>query len=306
MAARPRGRDARRHRPRQRTASKATSSAGGTQAPDGEQALHARSTATEEDPEADRSRADPERSRSAGRRRAGRRTVSAARAVSGRFDEQRGTQQLQARRPGAAPASGRSAPPPAPAAPRPRSPSRSPSSRSRAAAAAGRAGAWRPASISASRNDDARCTSGSRASVICVAAGGPSRPTSRSSPSSSGWRAARRKTERTTASTRSQPSPAPLQRRLERGGEVGGAAGDHRLEQGVLGGEPVQDRLLGELELLGDGVERGRLVAPAGERGQGGVEDAVAGGGGAEMALVEELGHLPNGRQNRRAGGRHF
>ena len=63
-------------------------------------------------------------------------------------------------------------------------------------------------------------TSGPSASVICVAAGGPSRPTSRSSPSNSGWRAARRNTERTTASTRAHPSPAPRERRLERLGEV--------------------------------------------------------------------------------------
>ena len=41
-----------------------------------------------------------------------------------------------------------------------------------------------------------------------VAAGGPSRPISRTSPSSSGRRTARRNTERTTASTRAQPLPA--------------------------------------------------------------------------------------------------
>ena len=66
-----------------------------------------------------------------------------------------------------------------------------------------------PASISASKKADARRTNGSSAAVIWVAAGGPNRETSRSRPSSSGWRAARRKTERTTASTRTQPAPAP-------------------------------------------------------------------------------------------------
>jgi len=96
--------------------------------------------------------------------------------------------------------------------------------------------------------------------VIWVAAGGPSRPTSRRNPSRSGWRAAKRNTERTTASTRSQPSPAlpsAASRAAERSCR---AAGDHRLQESVLGGEPVQDRLLRQVESLADGVERGGLV----------------------------------------------
>ena len=54
----------------------------------------------------------------------------------------------------------------------------------------------------------ARCTIGSSAVTRRVAAGVPSRPISRTSPSSSGRRAARRKTDRTTASTLAHPDPA--------------------------------------------------------------------------------------------------
>ena len=72
-------------------------------------------------------------------------------------------------------------------------------------------GSWRrmcPASISASKNPVARCTSGSTAVTNRVAAGVPSRPISRTRPKSSGRRAASRKTDRTTASTRDHPLPA--------------------------------------------------------------------------------------------------
>ena len=145
------------------------------------------------------------------------------------------------------------------------------------AAAAGRGGAScrRPSPPRGTTRPAA--TSGSRASVICVAAGGPSRPTSRRRPEQlrlPGGQPEHR------AHDRLDPVPAlprPWQRRLEGRRQVAGAPGDHRLQQGVLRGEPVEDRLLGELEPLGHGVERRRLVAPAGEGGQGGIEDAVTG-----------------------------
>ena len=110
--------------------------------------------------------------------------------------------------------------------------------------------------------------------------GGRDAPPRGTSPSNSGWRAARRNTERTTASTRSQPSPAPCSAVSSAVERSAGAPGDDGLEQGVLGGEPVEDRLLGDLEPFGHGVERRGLVAPAGEGGQGRVEDAVLGRGG--------------------------
>ena len=72
------------------------------------------------------------------------------------------------------------------------------------------------------------------------------------------------------------PDAGAAQRGLEGLGQVGGAARDDRLEHGVLGGEPVEDALLGELEALGQGIQRGGVVAAGGKRGQGGVEDAVA------------------------------
>ena len=75
----------------------------------------------------------------------------------------------------------------------------------------------------------------------------------------------------------SQPSPAPRRAVSSARGEVVRTAGDHRLEEHVLGGEPVEDRLLGDLEHLGDGVERCGLVAPARKGAQGRVEDALLG-----------------------------
>jgi hypothetical protein len=66
----------------------------------------------------------------------------------------------------------------------------------------------RPARISASKNPWALPMRGARASSMRVDAGGPMRLTSRTRPSSSGLRAATRKTALTIASTRGQPVPA--------------------------------------------------------------------------------------------------
>ena len=116
-----------------------------------------------------------------------------------------------------------------------------------------------------------------------VADGGPSRPTSRSKPRSSGRRDGQAEDR---SDHRLDPPPARSgagQGVLEGGRQLGGGAVDERFEQGLFRGEPVEDGLLAHAEALGQGVERGRLVATGAERRQGRVEDAV---GGAALAAA--------------------
>ena len=126
-----------------------------------------------------------------------------------------------------------------------------------------------PASISASRNPVARCTSGSTAVTKRVAAGVPRRPISRTRPSSSGRRAASRKTERTTASTRAHPVPAEASDASRAADSSMALRSMTASSRTSLTGEPVEDGLLADVEADGQGVERRRLVAPGGERGRG-------------------------------------
>ena len=145
----------------------------------------------------------------AGRRPPARRLTTRAR-VRGRRGRSGGRSAAPG---GAAPWSAGWAPPRRPAAPPPRWPRRAPWSRRRPARATGRCAAGSPRPSPPPRNPLARCTSGSRLSATRVAAGGPRRLTSRSRPSSSGRRRARRNTERTTASTLSQPGGAEARAR---------------------------------------------------------------------------------------------
>ena len=63
---------------------------------------------------------------------------------------------------------------------------------------------------------------------------------------------------------------------------LGGAAIHDRLEEHLLGGVPVQDRLLPDPELAGQVVERRAVVATGAEGVHGGAEDAIGSGlGGA-------------------------
>ena len=64
---------------------------------------------------------------------------------------------------------------------------------------------------------------------------------------------------------------------LERGGQLGGAPVDHRGEQRLLGGVPIEDRLLADTQLSGEGVEGGSVIATGAERLNGSVEDPVGG-----------------------------
>ena len=139
-------------------------------------------------------------------------------------------------------------------------------------------------------------TSGSSADHERVAAGVPSRPISRTRPSSSGRRAASRNTERTTASTRDQPVPAAASDVLQGGRQLDGAPVDDRLEQDLLGREPVEDGLLADLEAGGQGVERRGLVAAGGEGGQGGVEDPLRGAARARPRPPASAGGTGRGR----------
>ena len=80
---------------------------------------------------------------------------------------------------------------------------------------------------------------------------------------------------------RLHPGPAGAgrgQRLLQGGRQLDGAPVDDRLEQDLLGREPVEDGLLADLEAGGQGVERRGVVAAGGERGQGGVQDPLGGG----------------------------
>ena len=101
----------------------------------------------------------------------------------------------------------------------------------------------------------ARSMNGPSISRNRVADGGPSRLTSRSNPSSSGRRPARRNTERTTASIRDHPSAGAGHGLLQNGDQLGPGLVDDRVEQGLLGGEVVEDRLFADPELAGQGVE---------------------------------------------------
>ena len=57
----------------------------------------------------------------------------------------------------------------------------------------------------------------------------------------------------------------PFERSIEGLGELCGAPGDGGVEQRLLRGVPVQDRLLGQTQLVAQGVERGRVESPGAE-----------------------------------------
>ena len=80
---------------------------------------------------------------------------------------------------------------------------------------------------------------------------------------------------------------------LETPGHLGGAVVHHRLEQRILGGEPVEDRLLAYVEEAGEIVEGRGLEAAGPELRHGHGEDAIGG------LPSFPRGHLPDGRQMR-------
>ena len=160
-----------------------------------------------------------------------------------------------------------SAPRRALAAPPPRWPARSTDEYAMSTSSFGSWRRSRPASISTPSHAAAAVSSGVTDSVSRVEVGGPMRLTSRVSPSIAGCLAARRNAAWTTASTRSKPSPVWIAR-AKRRCRLDGAEVDHRIEQHLLRRVPVQDRLLGEPQLAGQGVEGRPVDAGRAERAQ--------------------------------------
>ena len=104
----------------------------------------------------------------------------------------------------------------------------------------------------------------------------------------------------------------PFERSIERLRELGRTAGDRGIEQGLLRREPVEDRLLGQPQLVAEVVERGRVESPGAERAQCRVENPLVsadrgGAGGHPRILDKVVYHLVDNLQQmthaERAGG---
>ena len=122
------------------------------------------------------------------------------------------------------------------------------------------ADAWCRHPSQPSKKDEARRTPGAPApNVIWVARRGPGLDTSPATgPRSSGSAAPPAgKPTRNHGFNPDPTGPGAAQRRLERIRQVWWRSAATRFEHRVLGGEPIQDALFGEVEALGQRVERG-------------------------------------------------